>query len=94
MLKFLESSRTVYVGEKSVRLSPKQFGLLRHVHEHGTTDFDDLQDVVWPCVSESRVVTHGAFRALCAKVNAKLFDSGIHFELTTRSSLVAIRKVG
>ena len=94
MLKFLESSRVVYVGENNARLSPKQFGLLRYVHEHGATDFDDLQDVLWPLESETRVVSHGAFRALCAKVNVKLFDGNIHFELTTRGSRVAIRKVG
>ena len=89
-LKFSESSRTVHVGEKSVRLSPKQFAVLRHVHEHGPTDFEDIQDAIW----RREGVSDGAIRAVCAKVNAKLLEGGFDVELSTHRSRVSIAGIG
>lgn len=85
VLSFSDESRTVNYGKRSLRLSPKQYALLKTVHEHGQSSFEDLQDSVWPGNA-----TDNAVRLTCSKLSAKLADAEIPLVITSQRGRVSI----
>jgi len=85
-LTFSDSIRTVHSGRLSVRLSPTQYAMLKHVHDNGRTTYESLQDAVW----NGRQTSDGAIRASLSRVNAKLMDGGFGIELTHHNGKVSL----
>jgi DNA-binding response OmpR family regulator len=88
ILEFDESAHTVSLGKRSVRLSRKQFHLLRYVYMHGKAGYEELQDCVW-----DGLVTDNTIRATLSIINSKLLDAGLRAELIAFRSKVSIERV-
>ena len=85
-LTFSDSIRTVHSGRLSVRLSPTQYAMLKHVHDNGRTTYESLQDAVW----NGKQTSDGAIRASLSRVNARLMDGGFGIELTHHNGKVSL----
>ena len=78
VLSFVAESRTVQYGRRSVRLSPREFALLSHLHLCGRTSFTELRSSIkWDKGEWSEGTSKGAIQKACSDLSLKFLEAEI-----------------
>jgi DNA-binding response OmpR family regulator len=86
-LAFTPETRTVCYGQHNVRLAPKEFALLQHVHQYGRVSFEEAQDAVW-----HHSIGDHVLRNTCSRISTRLLDAKIPFAALTRNGSIILEK--